>query len=117
MSAQQRRSGLRPFGWWRKTGSLGKRFVRVEWDEEPPTGGTQPSDRLVLGGSAPYAKWLSFACPCGCGVVVSLNLMKRHRPCWRVTLHSDGTLSAFPSVDVVACSSHFFLDRNRVYWV
>ncbi len=73
--------------------------------------------QLVLIGSGDRAKWLRFLCPCGCGEVVALNLMARHRPHWSAEHHSDGTLTVTPSVVVTTCQSHFWVRRNRITWV
>jgi hypothetical protein len=73
--------------------------------------------KLVLIGSAQEPKWLRFGCPCRCGSVIAVNLMKSHTPHWTVELHPDGTLTLHPSVDATACGSHFWVRRNRIQWV
>lgn len=73
--------------------------------------------KLVLIGPEGKPKWLRFACPCGCGQVVALNLMGSHYPRWQVQLHNDGSLTAQPSVDSEKCGSHFWIRRNRINWV
>jgi hypothetical protein len=56
-------------------------------------------------------------CPCGCGDVIELNLLKQARPCWSVREHSDGTLTLAPSVwRQKGCRSHFILRRGRIDW-
>jgi hypothetical protein len=37
-------------------------------------------------------------CPCGCGDVIQLNLLKRASPCWRAVENPDGTVSVMPSI-------------------
>jgi hypothetical protein len=37
-------------------------------------------------------------CPCGCGATIDLNLVPPGRPCWRLTIHADGSPSLSPSV-------------------
>jgi hypothetical protein len=71
----------------------------------------------VLVGQARHLKWLTFACPCGCGAILDLNLMRTHTPCWRVTRHRDRTISAMPSVWTTTCGSHFWIVRSRIRWV
>jgi hypothetical protein len=73
--------------------------------------------KLVLVGPAEKPKWLRFSCPCRCGAVIALNLMKSHSPCWTVEVHADGTLTLHPSVDATTCGSHFWIRRNRIHWV
>jgi hypothetical protein len=56
-------------------------------------------------------------CPCGCGDVIQLNLLKRASPCWSVVEHPDGTVSVMPSVwRKKGCRSHFFIRQGRVEW-
>lgn len=56
-------------------------------------------------------------CPCGCGDVIQLNLLKRASPCWSVIDHPDGTVSVMPSVwRKKGCRSHFFIRQGRVDW-
>lgn len=96
----------------------GPSFKAVQWQDTPAgSDDALPPDVLALSGSPPKAKWLSFRCPCGCGAAISLNLMRAHKPRWRVTLHSDKTVSVYPSVEFEACGSHFFIEHSTVYWV
>jgi hypothetical protein len=56
-------------------------------------------------------------CPCGCGEVIQLNLLKQARPCWSAVEHPDGTVSLLPSVwRKRGCRSHFFIRSGRVDW-
>ncbi|WP_436231260.1 DUF6527 family protein [Caballeronia sp. LjRoot29] len=56
-------------------------------------------------------------CPCGCGEVIELNLLKQARPCWSAEEHPDGTISLVPSVwRQRGCRSHFFLRRGGIEW-
>jgi hypothetical protein len=66
---------------------------------------------LVMPGEKP--KWLKFICPCGCGEVVSVNLMPGQSRAWRITLEPKRGLSLWPSVHLQAgCKSHFTLFNN-----
>lgn len=57
-----------------------------------------------------------FACPCGCGDVLVINLDRAVGPAWRLRRDSDG-LSLFPSVwRTSGCRSHFVVWRSRVWW-
>jgi hypothetical protein len=67
------------------------------------------------GGAHPV--WLSLICPCRCGVVLRVNLMRSQRPAWRVSSDETGGLSLSPSIDVPACGSHFWLRGGRVEWM
>lgn len=62
--------------------------------------------------------WAAFMiCPCGCGEVIELNLLKQVRPCWTVQEHSDRTISLAPSIwRQKGCRSHFFFHHGRIEW-
>jgi len=73
---------------------------------------------VVLVGTASFRKWIKFVCPCGCGEVVVLNLMRHIQPCWRVRFDRRRRLSVWPSVRRLnGCRSHFFLVANEVRFV
>ena len=56
------------------------------------------------------------ACPDGCGEVVTINLVRRSGPAWRLYLDSE-SLSLYPSVwRHSGCKSHFIVWRSQVYW-
>lgn len=62
-------------------------------------------------------RWLHMQCPCGCGDLLSLNLMTSQRPYWTLKWHSDGTVSVIPSVHkITGCRSHFFIIRSSIIW-
>jgi len=59
----------------------------------------------------------SMICPCGCGEVIKLNLLKQARPCWSAQEHADGTISLVPSVwRQKGCRSHFLVRHGRIDW-
>jgi hypothetical protein len=70
----------------------------------------------VVGGDHP--KWAVLKCPCGCGEVIDVNLMKSRSPFWTLSL-KDGKATLKPSLWVPAerCGSHFFINDNRIDWV
>ncbi|MDB5295217.1 MAG: hypothetical protein JWO31_1200 [Phycisphaerales bacterium] len=71
----------------------------------------------VLGEGANH--WfVSFLCPCGCGVPLQMTLLPEDRPHWRLTEHpEDRTVSLAPSVwRHAGCHSHFFLRRGQIDW-
>jgi len=75
-----------------------------------------PNGQLVLVGTQEKFKWLKFRCPCGCGDVQALNLMKSHQPVWSLELHEDLTVSLFPSVHAQKCGAHFWVRRSAIHW-
>ena len=102
--------------WWRRIRRRrrlrGYTFVEA-MDEE--LGLTRGGVAVV--GSMERQKWATFACPCRCGEVIALNLMRSHSPRWAIELHADGTISLAPSVVSTRCGSHFWIRRSRVEWV
>ena len=70
---------------------------------------------LIRGGT--QDKWLVFMCPNRCGTRIALNLSPARRPCWRVALHGDRTVTVTPSIVHNACGAHFFIRHNRIQWV
>lgn len=59
-------------------------------------------------------KSLKFLCPCGCGEIISVNLMPETGKAWRLTFEPKLGLSLWPSVWLTAgCRSHFILRHNK----
>lgn len=79
---------------------------------------TPKEDEIIFVGSSKARKWAVIRCPCGCGHVLNVNLMRTHRPHWTLQLHGEGTITMLPSLWVkdAKCRSHFFLHRNRIVW-
>lgn len=64
-----------------------------------------------------FEEQAAMLCPCGCGRVLHMNLLRDERPCWLVTKHRDGTVTLHPSVwRQKDCGSHFWFRRGRVQW-
>lgn len=63
-----------------------------------------------------HEKWLYFTCPCGCGEIVCLNLMRSQSPKWNIEMTRLGQYSVFPSVDSQTCGSHYWIRNGRVEW-
>jgi hypothetical protein len=60
---------------------------------------------------------LAFACPCGCGASVALNLLPDDEPCWSFEDES-GVPTIRPSVERhTGCRSHYFITRGQLRWV
>jgi len=62
--------------------------------------------------------WLvCFRCPCSCGEIINLNLLKDASPVWKVKINKKGKLTIRPSIKrTIGCRSHFFLTQNRIDW-
>ena len=73
--------------------------------------------KLYIAGENGFFWAASMLCPCGCGAVIELNLLKKARPCWTPHEHPDGLVSLVPSVwRRQGCRSHFYLRRGRIDW-
>ena len=70
---------------------------------------------LVGEGSVPW--FAALLCPCGCGALIRLSLLKDDRPRWRARRHFAGTVTLEPSIwRKKGCGSHFFVRRGQVVW-
>jgi len=59
----------------------------------------------------------SMICPCGCGVVLHMNLLPDDDPCWTIEQHWTGLSSLRPSVwRQKTCRSHFWFIKGRIRW-
>jgi hypothetical protein len=73
--------------------------------------------KVYLAGESEHLWAAAMICPCGCGDMIDLNLLKQSRPCWSVEEHSDGTITLAPSVwRQKGCRSHFLLRHGRIDW-
>jgi hypothetical protein len=88
------------------------RFTRA--DEMPDR---LKSSTVYLCGEGEHLWAAAMVCPCGCGEVIQLNLLKQVRPYWNAVEHPDGAVSLAPSVwRQKGCRSHFFIRKGRVDW-
>jgi hypothetical protein len=91
-----------------------KQFRCVRVDEFPEK---LERAKVYLAGEGDNLWAASMICPCGCGEVIELNLLKQARPCWSAQEHSDGTVTLAPSVwRQKGCRSHFFVRHGRIDW-
>lgn len=85
--------------------------ARTEADAAAMEGGA-----LVVVAPEGHKKWALLECPCGCGELLALNLMRSHKPVWSIDVDAQGRPSIHPSVDATKCGSHFWLRQGRVTW-
>jgi hypothetical protein len=91
-----------------------QRFAYARVDEFPDS---LKSATVYVSGERGHAWAAALICPCGCGEVIELNLLKQVRPCWDIEEHQDGSVSLMPSVwRQKGCGSHFFVRRGRIDW-
>jgi hypothetical protein len=95
---------------WRKP----RLFHSIRVDEFPDK---LKRAKVYLAGEGKNLWAAAMICPCGCGEVIELNLLKQARPCWSAQEHSDGTITLAPSVwRQKGCRSHFLLRQGRIDW-
>lgn len=75
-------------------------------------------DRKVYIAGDKGREWLAvFRCPCGCGDIIQLNLLKEARPRWRIRYLKKRRLTITPSISrLVNCRSHFTLVNGQIRW-
>jgi hypothetical protein len=104
-----------PARWIEKRWPPRRQPYRYEQVEEFPD--SLKAHRLYVAGEMGYLWAAAMLCPCGCGDVIELNLLKKARPCWSVHNHSDGSVSLMPSIwRREGCRSHFFLRHGQIEW-
>src|SRR5450759_461276 len=102
---------------WRRmrVGIFGLPICRAERvDDEPETG--EPGKIYVVeDGGVSWAAVM--ACPGSCGQMLHMNLLPDVHPVWKLTEHSDGSVSLSPSVwRREGCGCHFFVRNGRIDW-
>ena len=71
---------------------------------------------IYIIGERPYFWAITFCCPCHCGEIITLNLLKDANPKWRFFI-KWGKVTLYPSVwRRVGCKSHFRIIKNKVVW-
>lgn len=89
------------------------RFRAILVDDVPEV--LQESILYVVGELDPWA--VAMLCPCGCGSIIHLSLLRSERPNWSLDFSPDGVPSLYPSVwRTTGCKSHFFLKQGVVVW-
>lgn len=101
-------------------------FLRkLLWGKEPPRFAKCVSelpedltdDFIYTVGENGFLWFVALKCPCGCGDIIHLNLLPEAKPCWKVEIHSDGTVSLKPSVwSLKGCKSHYFVKNGEIDW-
>lgn len=88
------------------------RYERVDEFPELLEPGT-----LYVAGEEPHIWVAAMLCPCGCGDVIELNLLKEASPCWTVRQRRDGSVTLMPSIwRTKGCRSHFLIRNSRIDW-
>jgi hypothetical protein len=108
---------LRIRRWWRNTKEAAlpvRRLVIVEGEGLPVE---MPSRDLILLRDHVEDWSVGFRCPCGCGEVVELMLLKIAKPRWTLAIDQKGRPSLRPSIlRTKGCRSHFWIRAGRAEW-
>jgi hypothetical protein len=72
---------------------------------------------VYIVGEGQYLWYAAFKCPCKCGAIIQLSLMRERHPFWKLEEHFDRSISLHPSIHrTTGCHSHFFLRHGIVKW-
>jgi hypothetical protein len=101
-------------GWLRGNRRSGPRYRAKKVAKAP----SQPLPALVYLVGDDECDWAAvLRCPCECGAVIQLSLVRDSTPSWQVEIHRDGLVTLSPSVHrTVDCRSHFIIYRGRLIW-
>lgn len=56
-------------------------------------------------------------CPCGCGEIIQLSLIKEDNPMWRIVKNDKNQITVSPSIwRTKNCRSHYFLRDSKIVW-
>jgi len=93
---------------------FGEKSYRVQKVEEVPDT-PRPFVVYAIGDSD---AWLAaLVCPCGCGHLIQLSLLKGDSPHWSLQTDCSGKVSISPSVwRSLGCQAHFFVRGGRIVW-
>ena len=65
-------------------------YIKADFEfqfvEDLPDHDSIPSGIIMIVCGKDWAKWILFKCPCGCGEVLTLCLMKNFRPRWKLKI-------------------------------
>lgn len=72
---------------------------------------------MVVVGGKDYVKWAYLKCPCGCGDILSLSLMKSIKPNWKLRIDKNKLPTLYPSIwREDGCESHFWIWKGKLEW-
>lgn len=94
--------------------SLLRQGIIVEYVSDMPDH-ISPHTVYIVGENNFY--WMAvLLCPCGCGDLIHLNLLKDAHPRWKFKIFK-GLISISPSVwRTSGCKSHFFIRSGEIVW-
>ena len=85
--------------------------------EDMPVSEDVKENTLVILGGKDWAKWVLLKCPCGCGDLITLSLMKSHKAFWNLKIDLMKRVTLSPSIwKNDGCKSHFFVKKGKLRW-
>lgn len=89
----------------------------VVYVEDNPDHKKVTGRKLFVVGGKKYSKWVFMKCPCGCGEVLTLSLMKNHTPSWTLKVDKFSRATLSPSIwKQDGCKSHFWIRKGKLEW-
>lgn len=89
----------------------------VVFVENNPRDENVPEKKILVVGEKGYSKWVYMKCPCGCGELVTLSLMKRHSPSWNLKMDRLKRITLSPSIwKKDGCKSHYWIKKGKLVW-
>jgi hypothetical protein len=96
---------------WLGIRKKGFRVLRVAEVPDKP----RPFELYAIGD--PYIWQAALLCPCGCGHLIQLSLLKSDSPRWDLGVARDGKATLSPSVwRTLGCQAHFFVRGGKIIW-
>lgn len=103
---------------WRRRGWTSPRYAkRIEVAKRSELPDLPPRRAIAIVGAPDAPQWAMFACPCGHGHLIAVNLSPKRHPAWKLRIDSAG-VTLEPSVDSHwrGRRCHFRLRGGVVTW-
>ncbi len=100
--------------WWKRLFSKEKAYRYIFIDDVPD----RLNNKVIYLITHQDQCWqIVMICPCGCGKLLHMNVIKDYHPCWKYEFDSHKRISLQPSIHrQVGCKSHFFIRNGKVNW-
>lgn len=91
-------------------------YVEMQVDDLPEL--HEIKERIIyIVGENGYHWVAAFKCPCGCGDLIQLNLLKEAIPFWNILFQEEELITIYPSIErKIGCKSHFNLTKGQITW-
>lgn len=90
--------------------------ITYKWEQVTELPNSVGENTIYIVGENGFKWYLAMKCPCNCGDVIYLNLLKERYPCWKMKL-KNGLISINPSVwRTQKCKSHFVINKGNIIW-